>query len=206
MVTRKVDISKYKQGGFMKKRCFLLIWVVILLVGFAFIAAAAEKTSDRRYTLPNHGVLQMKVPASWKDEVKQQAENLPPTITLTPASGDHFKIIITPFWKASEAAPALNDYFVHRMVERAAEANQPNAVEKPLKLIFLDGLYGRGYYFSATNKAPEKGDYKFITQGMLLVDELAVTFSILTNDEKKEVESTALTMLQSAIQAQGKGD
>jgi hypothetical protein len=190
----------------MKKVCFVFPWVIILLVSFAFIAAAAEKTSERRYTLPGHGVLQMKVPASWKDEVKQQAENLPPTITLSPASGDQFKIFITPFWKASEDAPDLNDYMVHRMVERAAEANQPNAVEKPLTLIFLKGSTGRGYYFSATDKAPQKGGYKFLTQGALRVDELVISFTILTNDEKKEVESTALTMLQSAIQAQGKGD
>lgn len=184
----------------MKKRCFLLIWVVILLVGFAFIAAAAEKTSDHRYTLPNHGVLQMKVPASWKEEVKQQSDNLPPTIALTPASGDQFKIFITPFWKESEDAPDINDYMVHRMVQRAADTNQPNAVEKTLKLIFLEGSSGRGYYFSATDKAPEKGGYKFLTQGILLVDELTVTFAILTNDAKKEVESAALEMLKSAIQ------
>jgi len=183
----------------MKKRCFLLIWVVILLVGFAFIAAAAEKTSDRRYTLPNHGVLQMKVPASWKEEVKQQSDNLPPTIALTPASGDQFKIFISPFWKESEDAPDINDYMVHRMVQRAADTNQPNAVEKTLKLIFLEGSSGRGYYFSATDKAPEKGGYKFLTQGILLVDELTVTFTILTNDAKKEVESAALEMLKSAI-------
>jgi hypothetical protein len=199
MITRKVDISKYKQGGFMKKRCSLLLWVVIFLVGFAFIAAAAEQTKDRRYTLPAHGVLQMKVPVSWKDEVKQQSDNLPPTITLTPSSGDQFKILITPFWKESEEAPDLNDYMVHRMVQRSADANQPNAVEKPLKLIFLEGLSSRGYYFSATDKAPEKGGYKFLTQGILLVDELAVTFTILTNDAKKEVESAGLDMVKGAI-------
>ncbi len=184
----------------MKKVYFVFPWVIILLLGFAFIAAAAEQTKERRYPLPGHGVLKLKVPASWKDEVKQQANNLPPTITLTPASGDQFKITITPFWKESEEAPALNDYLVHRMVQRSADANQPNAVEKPLKLIFLEGLYGRGYYFSATNKSPEKGEYKFLTQGILRIDELAVTFTILTNDAKRGVENAGLDMIKSAIQ------
>ena len=190
----------------MKKRCFLLIWVVILLVGLAFLAAAAEQTKDRRYTLPGHGVLQMKVPVSWKEEVKQQSDNLPPTITLTPAIGDQFKIFITPFWKESVDAPDINDYIVHRMVERAANANQPNAVEKTLKLIYLEGSSGRGYYFSATDKAPEKGGYKFLTQGALLVDELAVTFTILTNDGQKDVESAALEMIKGASHVSEKGD
>jgi len=183
----------------MKKIFFVFRCLVVLLVSFAFIAAAAEKTSERHYTLPDHGVLQMKVPASWKEEVKQQADKMPPTITLTPASGDQFKISIVPFWKESKDAPDINDYLVHRMVQRAADANQPNAVEKTLKLIYLEGSSGRGYYFSATNKAPEKGEYKFLTQGALLVDELAVTFTILTNDAQGVVSGAAIAMLKTAI-------
>lgn len=190
----------------MKKGCSLLLCAVVLFWGFASIAAAGEQTKDRRYTLPGHGVFKMKVPASWKEEVKQQSDKLPPTITFQPASGAQFLIGITPFWKESEDAPDINDYMVHRMVQRAADKAQEIAVEKTLKLIFLEGSSGRGYYFSATDKAPEKGGYKFLTQGILLVDELAVTFSILTNDEKKEVESAALEMLKTAIHVQEKGD
>jgi hypothetical protein len=190
----------------MKKRCFLLIWIVILMVSFAFIAAAGEKTNDRRYTLPGHGVFQMKVPASWKEEVKQQSDKLPPTITFQPASGAQFLIGITPFWKESEDAPELNDYATRRMVQRAADKAQEIAVEKTLKVIYLEGSSGHGYYFSATDKAPEKGGYKFLTQGVLLVDELAVTFSILMNDEKKEVESAALEMIKGASHVSEKGD
>lgn len=92
------------------------------------------------------------------------------------------------------------------MVQRAADANQPNAVEKNLKIIYLEGSSGKGYYFSATDKAPEKGGYKFLTQGILLVDELAVTFTILTNDDKKDTENAALTMLKSAIHVKEKGN
>jgi len=190
----------------MKKRCFLLIWVVILLVGFAFIAAAAEQTKDRRYTLPGHGVLQMKVPVSWKEEVKQQSDKLPPTITFQPTSGAQFLIGITPFWKESEDAPELNDYATRRMVQRAADKAQEIAVEKTLKIIYLEGSSGHGYYFSATDKAPEKGGYKFLTQGILLVDELAVTFTILTNDGQKDVENAALEMIKGASHVSEKGD
>jgi hypothetical protein len=179
---------------------------VILLLAFGVIAIAAEQTKDRRYPLPGHGIFQMKVPASWKDEVKQPANDLPPTITLRPASGDQFQVIITPFWKTSEDAPALNDYSARRMVQRAADAAQPNAVEKNLKIIEVQGSSGHGYYFSATDKAPEPGSYKFLTQGILRVGELAVAFTILTKDGQKEVDSAALTMLQSTIQVQEKGE
>jgi len=188
----------------MKKICSLFPWVVILLVSFAFIAAA-EQAKERRYTLPDHGILQMKVPASWKEEVVEPTDNrLPPRIVLKPASGDLFQIMITPFWRPSEDAPKLSDTMARQMVQRAVEKAQPNAAEKSLKIIELQGSSGRGYYFSATDKAPEPGSFKFLTQGILPVGELAVAFTILTNDAKKDVESEALTMLKSATQVKAK--
>ncbi len=190
----------------MNKRCFLLIWVVILLVSFAFIAAAAEKTGDRRYTLPGHGVFQMKVPVSWKDEVKQQSDKMPPIISLKPVSGDPSIISIIPFWKESEEAPEMNDYVTRRMVQRAADGALPNAVEKTLEIIYLEGSSGHGYYFSATAKAPEPGSCKYMTQGILLVDDLAVSFVILVNDGQKDVKSAALDMLKTAINVTERGN
>jgi hypothetical protein len=190
----------------MKKVCFVFQWVIILLMGFAFIAAAAEKTSDRRYTLPDHGVFLMKVPASWKDDVQQPPDKQPPTIAFTPASGNLFLILILPVWKEKKDAPSLTDETTRQKVQDAADANQPIAAEKKLKIIELQGSAGRGYYFSATDKAPEPGNPKFLTQGILLVGELAVAFSILTNDDTREVESAALTMLKSAIHVKEKGN
>lgn len=191
----------------MKRICFLFGCLMILLLGFAFIAAAAEKTDDRRYPLPDHGVFQMKVPASWKDEVQQPDDNrLPPTIAFRPASGEQFLILISPIWKVKKDAPLLTDGDLQKMVQRAADGAQPNAAEKTLKIIELQGSSGRGYYFSATDKAPKEGDYKFLTQGALLVGELTVTFTILTKDGREAVDSAALTMLKSAIHVKEKGN
>jgi hypothetical protein len=190
----------------MKKICSAFQWIMILLLVFAVVAMAAEQTKERRYPLPGHGVFQMKVPVSWKDEVRQPPNNLPPTITLRPASGDQFQILITPFWKTREDAPSLSDKDARQMVQRAADNAQPNAVEKTLKIIELQGSSGRGYYFSATDKAPEPGSYKFLTQGILAVGELAVTFTILTKDGQGDVAGAALTMLKGAIHVKEKGN
>jgi len=197
--------AKRHKGGIMKKSFPVLLCVMILLLGFAVIAAAAEQTSDRRYTLPDHGVFQMKVPASWKEEVQQPDDNrLPPTIAFRPASGDQFLILITPFWQTKKDEPPLSNGEIQKMVQRAADGAQPNAAEKTLKIIEIRGSAGRGYYFSATDKAPEAGGYKYLTQGALLVGELTVTFTILTNEDKKDVDSAALTMLKGAINVKDK--
>jgi hypothetical protein len=190
---------------FMAKVRSLFLWVLIFVVSLAFIAAGAEQTKERRYNLPDHGVLQMKVPASWKEDVQEPTDNrLPPRIVLGPASGNLFHIVLFPFWKVSEDAPELTDKTARQMVQRAVDKAQPNATEKTLKIMELQGATGKGYYFAATDKAPEPGSYKFLTQGILPVGELAVAFTILTNDDKKETENAALTMLKAAIQVKGK--
>jgi hypothetical protein len=189
----------------MKKSCSVTRLAMILLLGFAVIAIAAEQTNDRRYTLSGHGVFQMKVPASWKDEVQESTDyRLPPRIALRPASGDQFIISIIPFWKESEDAPTITDATARRMVKSAADKAQPNAAEKTLTIIEMQGASGSGYYFSATAKAPEPGSAKYMTQGILLVGELTVSFVIFTNDGQKDVDSAALAMLKGAVHVKEK--
>jgi hypothetical protein len=164
-----------------------------------------EKTNDRRYPLPDHGFFQMKVPTSWKDELRQPRDRLPPTIVLQPASGDRFQVLITPIWLAGKDVPLPSGEAIRQQVQRAAESAKSQAVEETLKVMELQGSSGRGYYFSATDKAPKPGEYKFMTQGIMRVGELIATFTIHTNDSQKEVVNDALTMLKSAIHLKDKG-
>jgi len=179
--------------------------VILLLLGFTVMAVAAEKTNDRRYPLPDHGLFQMKVPMSWKDELRQPPDRLPPTIVLRPASGDQFQVLITPIWLARKDVPLPSGEAIRQQVQRGVESAKSQAVEETLKVMELQGSSGSGYYFSATDKAPKPGEYKFMTQGILLVGELIVTFTILTNDSQRNVVNDALTMLKSAIHVKDKG-
>lgn len=83
-------------------------------------------------------------------------------------------------------------------VERAADGASQQAVEKTIPIRELKGSSGKGYYFSATDKAPKPDEFKYLTQGMLGVGDLAVTFTILTNDGQDAVVKEALSMLSSA--------
>ena len=62
----------------------------------------------------------------------------------------------------------------------------------------LTGTSGVGYYFSATDRAPAPGEYRYMTQGMISVGALAVTFTILTNDGQSGVVDDALAMVSRA--------
>jgi hypothetical protein len=64
----------------------------------------------------------------------------------------------------------------------------------------FQGRSGPGFYFSATDRAPKPGEYKFLTQGIVRVGELSVTFTILTNDGQEAVVKQALEALKGASQ------
>jgi hypothetical protein len=73
------------------------------------------------------------------------------------------------------------------------------AVEKAVTIQELRGKQTVGYYYSLTDRAPPPGEYKYITQGELLVGELLTTFTILHQDAMLPDKKLALAMFADAI-------
>lgn len=169
-------------------------------VSFQQKSAASTETGkdERRYPLGNYGFLRAEIPSSWRDDVWLSPKGLPPTIILTPGGGNPFQILITPIWGAKKEA--LKAESIREIVQKSAEETRPQAVEKTLKLVELQGISGKGYYFFATDKAPKPGEYKYLTQGAILVGDLMITFTILTNDNQEGIIKEALAMLREARQ------
>jgi len=160
------------------------------------VAAAKGPMNERRYPLGDYGFFRVEIPLSWKDELQQPPKRLPPTISLSPKAGNPFQILITPVWGAKKEV--LKDEAIKGFVQDSAERVKPQSVEKTLQLAEIRGTSGNGYYFFSTDKAPKPGEYKYLTQGALIVGELIVTFTILTNDNQEEVAKEALTILSEA--------
>jgi hypothetical protein len=168
----------------------------------AFLAASsayADETGLRRYELPNHDTLEMKLPAGWFDHVEQPAGGGPPTIEIALVEGGANQVFITPQWVDPTAPdirelPALRD-----AIRDAAERIKPQAVENFLEVRQLNGTNGIGYYFSATDRVQGPGEFKFMSQGALQVGSLTLWFVILANDGQDTVAVEALTALQTAV-------
>lgn len=163
------------------------------------LLAIARDLESRRYPLPNHGSLELRVPGSWVHEIRQPPNRLPPTIEFRPKSGSPFQLLITTLWQASDQAQPLSAERVKQLVQNSANSIKPQAVEKTITLKEIIGTAGGGYYFSATDRAPGAGEYKYMTQGMLPVGGLLVTFTVLTNDGQQSVIDDALTALRTAV-------
>lgn len=158
----------------------------------------AEDSSSREFRLPQRGALQLDVPRSWKEEIRQPPQDLPPTIVFHPSSGNGFQVLITPIWAVRPGMVMPEREEIRGSVAKAAEDAKAQAVERHIPVVEIRGESGIGYYFSATDRSPKPGEFKYLTQGMVRIDELAAAFTILTNDGADEVVPDALRMLRRA--------
>ena len=163
------------------------------------VALPDEPGPLRRYELPNRDTLEMTLPAGWEDEVDQPDGGGPPTIVMSTSPDGPRQVFVTPEWpdptgKDIRELPALRD-----AIRDAAERVKPHAVESYLEVRQLNGANGVGFYFAATDRDPEPGEFKFMNQGALQVGTLTLWFTILTNDGEDTVAVEALSMLQGAV-------
>jgi len=168
---------------------------VLLALAVATGTAAAEGES-KSYPLPDNSRLQLSVPPGWQDEVHAKEGSNPASIFFTPREGPGFKVIVTP---VGRTRPDANTAIQLRLaVQQAADKVKPQAAEAILTAEEFTGAPGPGYYFSASDAAPKEGEFKYLSQGMLLVGEVVVSFGILTNDGQAKVKEQAFSMLKGA--------
>lgn len=151
-----------------------------------------------RYELPNRDGLELAVPPAWEDSVDQPEDGGSPIILLHPREGAPFEIYITPAWHDAPAGALPDMETLRETVRTAAERLRGQTVEDTLEIRRLQGASGVGFYFVATDRAPQPEEFRFMHQGALQVGALTVTFTILTNEGQEAVVEQALAMLRSA--------
>ena len=178
-----------------------LAWLGLSLATATAIAADGEK---KAFALPDNSKLELAIPAVWKDELKtNQAPKgsqgpAATTIALTPRDGAPFEVFVTPIARQKPGGSADTAIQMRHNVQQAADKVKPSAVESYLPVEHLTGAPGLGYYFSATDREPKPGEFKYLTQGMLLVGDVVTSFTILTNDGQEKAKEQALALLKSA--------
>ena len=170
--------------------CVLLLLSAPLLAG--------EATSVRSYPLPGHGTLELTVPSSWKESLSRPPADLPPTIEFSPDSGSEFVVQVTPIWNpAGDVDPDLGEpETIRGFVEKLGRRQLDHAVETEIKLKEITGPRCRGYFFTITDRAPAKGEWKYLTAGAVGVDGLLLSFTILTNSLHSDDRDRALRMIK----------
>ncbi len=175
---------------------------VCLFVLLAASVALAEENTLRHYPLPGHGALQISTPGAWQEKVQRRPNPLPPTIVFTPESGSSYQILLTPMYPLREEISLPTPAQLRNNVEREAKRVQEQALEKTIPVQELKGADTIGYYYRVTDKSSQASEYKYMTQGALLLKKSTLLFTILTNDGADGIEGEAMTMLKNAAQVE----
>ena len=129
------------------------------LAWLLFSVAIAADGEKKAFPLPDKSSLELTIPAGWKDELKEKS------IALTPRVGAPFQVVLTPIARQRPGTSADTAIRMRQSVQDAADKVKPSAVESVLTAEALTGAPGPGYYFSATDREPKPGEFKYLTQG-----------------------------------------
>jgi hypothetical protein len=172
--------------------------VVTLSLALVLDVSAAGPLKERTLSIPGRGMLVLSSPRTWSQQISQPPEILAPTIRFSSTGGQKFEVSVTAFSSPTNDSTFNSPSKVRAIVEDTVDEIRPQLVEKDIPLFELRGGSGTGYYISGTDKAPGPNEYKYLTQGAMAVEDLLLTFTILTNKANSSVVKDALDMLRSA--------
>lgn len=171
---------------------------ILACLGIAIptILGATEPGSHtrRKIALPSHGALVITSPSAWRVSATRPSEDALPIIELSPESGESFSVQIKVSWPGDPKL--LEPYQVRDAVEAARGKAGGSTPESEIRELHGDNL--SGYYFSAVEKHPKRGEWPYMTQGAAILQDLLLSFTILSNDSAQPEVLETLEMLRSA--------
>lgn len=171
------------------------------LASIAFSLCLPALAEELRVPLPGRDDLVIDLPAPWRAQVRRPHAELPPSVAISGPDAKALQMLITPIWPVGSAPKAPTAEELRALVQAGATRAKPKAVESDLPLQDLGAPGKTGYYFAATDRAPEPGGYQHLTQGVLGMNELRVTFTVLINGAPQEPTAQALELLRSLRRA-----
>jgi hypothetical protein len=171
--------------------------IAAILLCFCAETASSYDGEMRKYPVANRGVLGVHKPVSWVDRFS--ATSMPPTIRLSPKEGAIFECYLTLIPKADPNAPIPSDGKMQEAVQKMIELIKTQALESDIEIKDIHGSVDHGFYFSMTDRAPKKGEYRYLTQGVIQAGTLSILVTLMSNDESGVIERDTLEVLQSLV-------
>jgi hypothetical protein len=137
-----------------KRDHFIIGMVLSLTFLVASIALAGGPKTIKKYPIPDHGTLELNVPASWKGEVHRPQGDMPPTILFKPATGDDFQVLVTVMW-SKKGEPGFNSQEkVRALIEKDGQKLLLKTVETKIALQEIKGINHIVITFSSQIRLP----------------------------------------------------
>lgn len=179
----------------------------------AFLAAVATfgmllslGASAKEYVFPkmSAGKVLADIPTDWSGTAPPVAMPEATTSRFTPASSPDRVVLVT-VMQVIPGSPFANTSRegIEKLVATSAGQAATQSEEGSLKVENFSSETVFGAYFSATDRAPPPGEYKYMTQGVASFGNLAVNFTALSHDDPDETKDVLLGILKSLKMASG---
>lgn len=144
----------------------------------------------------NHHVV-TELPHGWVVESVQPSSAGVVTVRLTQGSAPDAVILLSvlqppadsPFNQASRKT-------VHEVTSVFAEQASAQSIEGTLMVNTFESGHLQGAYFSATDKAPPPGDFKYLSRGTAALDGIVASFTALSNLDATSARDTVLQLVK----------
>lgn len=128
--------------------------------------------------------LTAKVPGGWHADPPQQTGNAATTIRLVQGSRPDAILLVTVMQPPPGSSfDASNPKAIREIVEHSAAKAEATSTEAHLQVKAFNAGAVRGAYFSAVDKAPEPGGFKFMSEGVASLGKLVVQSTVLSNQD-----------------------
>jgi len=185
-----------------RKETVLFFTTILITFFFVHIACADEKTEKKKYPIPNHGVIELNSPASWKAKVHNPQQNMPAIIIFNPATGTDFQVTLMVSSGKKEESGFNSPEKVKNLLEKEGQQLLPRIVETKIILKEIKGMDHTGYYFSVTDKNVDPGEYRYMTRAVIGVGDLLLQVSVLHRVKESGAVKETFSMLRQAKQIQ----
>jgi hypothetical protein len=177
----------------------LLLSIALASAGALAAPASAPQTTRHDYELAAGLVVLLDVPDRWAGGIADKTGQRVPSILLIASGTDpRFQVLLT-------VVPVSDLKEVEARVQHDADQYAPTSVEGQAPLHDVGAAHKKGWYFSVTDQQyadPKSvvpmGEFKYLAQGAVIEGPMTLLFSVLTNDDSRDVEAVALAMIRKA--------
>ena len=166
----------------------------LLLGAAATMFGAAAVAAEPAKTLVSLSGVEIELPWSKHWTQSQLPGHDPATVTfVTTSDASAMQALISPTRHVAESE--LTEEKLLAVLSRMTAPIAAGAVEKDLTPKALPGGVNKGWYVTATDKAPKPGEYLYVTLVLVVAGDIPVIATILFNEAGKKDEEQVRTAL-----------
>jgi hypothetical protein len=169
------------------------IGMVFSLVCNSIAQSATTSDASQAVPIPDHGDLVVPTPQGWTR--KLQGPPKAPTIKFTERSDQQFDLLITVIPLPASRKNVNSPENLKAMAQAQGSMALKTAKETELKLEQLKGKDAVGYFYTLTDSNPDPGSFEHMTQGLVGVGDLLLTFTFLHHQKELPQRQTALDLI-----------